>query len=337
MKISLGLTILSALAASACALQGTIVTDSGPLRVRAEPNTNSAVVGEVKQGAQIEIDCYKRGQWITGRYSSDIWDHISTGYVSDAWVNTAGKLAPLCGGGGPPPPSGFTGTVRIDGGVLHIRSGPSTSNPIVGTLTNGATVSIECMTHSEYIKNGRYSSDIWDKIPQGWVSDAMIDTGGKLTRFCDGSPTTPPPTGGTIPGLTARQSGYARTIAAVARQRSLGKEACNVAIATALVESSLTVYCNRNVPGSCNLPHDAEAHDHLSVGIFQQQSPMWGPARDCMDPATSAGLFYNALGRVSNWRGMPIGVAAQKVQRSAFPDRYAGRANQAIGICNAAY
>ncbi|KAF9953042.1 hypothetical protein BGZ72_005737 [Mortierella alpina] len=335
MKISLGIVILSALAASACALRGTIVTDSGPLRVRAEPNTGSRIVGEVAHGAQIEIDCYKRGQYITGRYSSNIWDHIPGGYVSDAWVNTNGLLAPLCGGG-PPPPSGFTGRVRIDGGVLHIRSGPSTSSSIVGTLPNGATVSIECMAHAQYISNGRYSSDIWDKIPQGWVSDAMIDTGGKLTRFCDDGTPTNPPAGGNLPGLDARQSGYARIIAKVARERNMGREACYVAIATALVESNIKVYCNYAVPGSCNLAHDAVGSDHKSVGIFQQQSPMWGSAWQCMDPASSAGLFYNALARI-NWRSMSIGDAAQRVQRSAFPGRYAQRANQAINICNAAY
>ncbi|CAO3569396.1 unnamed protein product [Mortierella alpina] len=337
MKISLGFTLLSTLATCACALQGTIVTDSGPLRVRAEPNTNSAITGQVAHGAQIEIDCYKRGEFIQGRYSSNIWDHIPGGYVSDAWVNTNGQLAPVCGEG-PAPPSSFTGTVRIDSGVLHIREGASTSSRIVGTLPNGATVSIECMIHSEFVSNGRYSSNIWDKIPQGWVSDAMIDTGGKLTRFCDGgSPTVDPPNaGGNLPGLDARQSGYARTIAAVARRRNMGKKACYIAIATALVESNIKVYCNFAVQGSCDLPHDAIGSDHKSVGIFQQQSPMWGTPQQCMNPVSSAGLFYNALDRL-NWQSMSIGEAAQRVQRSAYPDRYARRANEAIRICDAAY
>ncbi|KAF9575737.1 hypothetical protein EC968_001927 [Mortierella alpina] len=336
MKIPLGFTLLSVLAAAACALRGTIVTDSGPLRVRAEPNTGSRIVGQVAHGAQIEIDCHARGEYIRGKYSSNIWDHIPGGFVSDAWVFTNGALAPPCGGAPPPPPSGFTGRVRINGGVLNIRSGPSTSFSIVGTLPNGATVSIECMQHSQYINNGRFSSDIWDKIPQGWVSDAMIDTGGKLTRFCDGGNPTPPPTGGNLPGLDARQSGYARTIARVARQRNMGIKACQIAIATALVESNIKVYCNYRVPGSCNLPHDAVGSDHYSVGIFQQQSPMWGSARDCMDPASSAGLFYNALARI-NWKNMAIGDAAQRVQRSAYPGRYAQCANEAINICAQAY
>ncbi|KAF9998197.1 hypothetical protein BGZ80_006394 [Entomortierella chlamydospora] len=130
---------------------------------------------------------------------------------------------------------------------------------------------------------------------------------------------SPPPTGGNLPGLNARQSGYARTIAKV------DARGCAVAIATALVESSITVYCNYNVHGSCNLPHDAVGSDHLSVGIFQQQVPMWRTAQQCMNPVSSAGLFYKALKSISGWASMSIGTAAQRVQRSAYPDRYAAR------------
>ncbi|KAF9158273.1 hypothetical protein BGX21_011569 [Mortierella sp. AD011] len=142
---------------------------------------------------------------------------------------------------------------------------------------------------------------------------------------------------GNLPGLNARQSGYARTIAKVAHTYGVGARGCAVAIATALVESSITVYCNYKVSGSCNLPHDAVGSDHLSVGIFQQQSPMWGTAKQCMDPATSAGLFYKALKGVSGWASMSIGTAAQRVQRSAYPDRYASRASEAVAICAKAY
>ncbi|KAF9342564.1 hypothetical protein BGX26_007276, partial [Mortierella sp. AD094] len=101
--------------------------------------------------------------------------------------------------------------------------------------------------------------------------------------------------------------------------------------------SNILVYCNNSVPGSCSLPHDAVGSDHLSVGIFQQQSPMWGTAKQCMDPASSAGLFYKALKGVSGWASLPIGTAAQRVQRSAYPDRYAARANEAVSICSKAY
>jgi len=42
-----------------------------------------------------------------------------------------------------------------------------------------------------------------------------------------------------------------------------------------------------------------------------------------MDPSRSAGKFYQALLRIPGWERMPVTVAAQAVQHSAFPDAYA--------------
>ncbi|KAF9948822.1 hypothetical protein BGZ65_007792, partial [Modicella reniformis] len=57
----------------------------------------------------------------------------------------------------------------------------------------------------------------------------------------------------------------------------------------------------------------------------------------CMDPTSSAGLFYKALKRVKDWASISIGKAAQKVQGSRYPDRYARREKQAVAICAKAY
>ena len=74
---------------------------------------------------------------------------------------------------------------------------------------------------------------------------------------------------------------------------------------------------------SLQLPHDAVGTDHGSVGTFQQQYPWWGALEELMDPPTAAGLFYAALLKVPGWESMSVTVAAQAVQRSAFPDAYA--------------
>jgi hypothetical protein len=49
----------------------------------------------------------------------------------------------------------------------------------------------------------------------------------------------------------------------------------------------------------------------------------WCSVADCMDPAVSARVFYQALAQVPGWESMPVTVAAQTVQVSAFPDYYA--------------
>ncbi|KAF9190419.1 hypothetical protein BGZ50_000227 [Haplosporangium sp. Z 11] len=229
-----------------------------------------------------------------------------------------------------------TGTVRTAGDPLSIRASPSTSAKVVGSVKNGAKVNIDCIAHGTTVTGKYGTSDIWDHIPGGYVSDTYVYTGsdGAVAPLCKG---VPKPPGGNLPGLNARQSGYARTIAKVGKSHGVGVKGCAIAIATALVESNIAVYCNRKVSGSCNLPHDAVGSDHLSVGIFQQQSPMWGSAKQCMDPASSAGLFYKALKKVKGWQNMSIGTAAQKVQRSAYPARYATKADQAMKVCNKAY
>jgi len=82
-----------------------------------------------------------------------------------------------------------------------------------------------------------------------------------------------------------------------------------IAIATAMQESGLV-----------NLPYGTGD----SLGLFQQQ-PIdgWGTVAQVMDPVTSARAFYESLVRVPYWQTLPVTVAAQAVQRSAFPGAYA--------------
>jgi hypothetical protein len=126
-------------------------------------------------------------------------------------------------------------------------------------------------------------------------------------------------TSGSDLGLDARQLAHATAIVAAVRSRGLPQRVAQIAIEVALAESNLKVYANRNVPASLALPHEAVGQDHLSVGIFQQQTPMWGTCADCMDVATSTAKFLGALEKVA-WRRLPNWLAAQAVQRSAFSD-----------------
>jgi hypothetical protein len=119
--------------------------------------------------------------------------------------------------------------------------------------------------------------------------------------------------------LDDSQFRHAQAIIAAVKARGLPERAAHIAIEVALTESGLRVYANHNVPESLNLPHERVGQDHLSVGIFQQQTPMWGTCADCMGVATSTAKFLNALGRVK-WQNMTNWMAAQSVQRSAFSD-----------------
>ena len=80
-------------------LTGTITTASGgPLTVRSGPHVSNAAVGLAGAHTRVNITCQVLGDTVTGtRGTSAHWDRIGPGnYVSDAFVNTGGVLAPPC-------------------------------------------------------------------------------------------------------------------------------------------------------------------------------------------------------------------------------------------------
>ncbi|MFN3707974.1 LysM peptidoglycan-binding domain-containing protein [Microcella sp.] len=131
-------------------------------------------------------------------------------------------------------------------------------------------------------------------------------------------PTTPAP--GTVTALNADQRAHAQTIISVGRQLGVPDYGIVIALATAMQESSL-----RNL-----------SWGHLdSVGLFQQRpSSGWGTPAQLQDPVYATRLFYGGpqnpnAGRtrglldIRGWQSMPLTVAAQAVQISAYPDAYA--------------
>ncbi|NLT56449.1 MAG: C40 family peptidase [Actinomycetales bacterium] len=117
----------------------------------------------------------------------------------------------------------------------------------------------------------------------------------------------PAPVAGT--SLDADQWANARTIRDVGIALGVPPRGLVVAIATAMTESGL-----RNLD-----------HGHAdSLGLFQQRpSTGWGTPEQIMDPVRSSAAFYRALQKVPGWKTLPLTVAAQRVQISAYPDRYA--------------
>ncbi|WP_149194684.1 M23 family metallopeptidase [Luteimonas suaedae] len=77
-----------------------------------------------------------------------------------------------CGGGG------ASGTVRTNGANLNVRSGPSTSYSVVGSLANGASVTIQCQTTGQSVSGYYGTSNIWNRIGSGrFIPDAYTYTG----------------------------------------------------------------------------------------------------------------------------------------------------------------
>jgi hypothetical protein len=125
-------------------------------------------------------------------------------------------------------------------------------------------------------------------------------------------PLAPPSCSATVSGttvqLTPEQMGNAATIAGIAQRRGLPARAATIGIATAMQESKLV---------------NVRYGDRDSLGLFQQRpSQGWGTAEQVQDPVYATNAFYDVLVKVEGYRSLPITKAAQKVQRSAFPDAY---------------
>lgn len=134
-------------------------------------------------------------------------------------------------------------------------------------------------------------------------------------------------------GMSIKQARVVTAIIKVGKEKGLSKKATRIALMTALVESDLRNLANKTVPESLKLPNDGTAEDHDSVGVFQQRpSQGWGSVKDLMTPAKAAAKFYDALEKVKGWEDLDPGAAAQAVQRSAFPDRYAEQSDKATKI-----
>lgn len=131
-----------------------------------------------------------------------------------------------------------------------------------------------------------------------------------------------PPTSGSASGYDTEQLHNAGIIVEVANQRGLPIRAAVIAVATAMQESNLY-----------NVGNLGKDNDHDSLGLFQQRpSKGWGTPEQIMNPEYAAGKFYDKLLTVANWQRLPLTVAAQAVQISAYPDAYAKHEADATAI-----
>jgi hypothetical protein len=127
--------------------------------------------------------------------------------------------------------------------------------------------------------------------------------------------------GGVVVDLSSEQAENATTIVAVAVRRGLPARAASIALATAYQESKLR-----------NLDHG----DRDSVGLFQQRpSQGWGTVKELQNPYYAVNAFYDALVKIDGYRDMRITEAAQKVQRSGFPEAYEDHAADGRALASA--
>ena len=121
--------------------------------------------------------------------------------------------------------------------------------------------------------------------------------------------------------LDSVQMANAATITAVGVRRKMPERAVVIALATALQESKL---------------ENRDDGDRDSIGLFQQRpSQGWGTADKIQDPRYASDKFYTALKKVKGWKTLRITEAAQRVQRSAYPNAYEKWADESAVLAKA--
>jgi hypothetical protein len=127
--------------------------------------------------------------------------------------------------------------------------------------------------------------------------------------------------GGVRVWLDTEQSENAATIAAIGVRRGLPARAVSIALATAYQESKI-----RNL----------DYGDRDSVGVFQQRpSQGWGEPDQLQDVRYATNKFYDELVKVDGFETMRITEAAQRVQRSGFPEAYEDHAEDGRALASA--
>jgi hypothetical protein len=87
-----------------------------------------------------------------------------------------------CGGGG----GGVVGTVETSGANLKVRKSPSTNAEQVGTVADGAVVTITCQKVGTSVTGTFGTSKLWDFIGNGYIADAYVSSGsdGQVAPTC---------------------------------------------------------------------------------------------------------------------------------------------------------
>ncbi len=76
-----------------------------------------------------------------------------------------------------PPPSGDSLWTYYGGGILNVRSGPSSGTAVIGSVPDGGLITYSCTTSGEYIQGPEFGSSVWllleSPVWGGYISAAF--------------------------------------------------------------------------------------------------------------------------------------------------------------------
>jgi peptidoglycan hydrolase-like protein with peptidoglycan-binding domain len=207
-------------------------------------------------------------------------------------------------------------------------AGPATFGALVSTVRQGSSgpavqaLQVQLNKHGRTVSTDGAFGPATDSAVRafqsanGLTADGIVGPATWQTLLGTGNGSTTPP-GSTYGSLSEDQKRNARTIIGVGKGAGVPEYGWVIALATAMQESTLI---------------NVDYGDADSLGLFQQRpSQGWGTTTQVTNPVLAAKAFYGVATHTSNpglldiagWQQMTVTQAAQKVQRSAYPDAYA--------------
>lgn len=150
-----------------------LATVKDQLTVRSSPSTGAKIIGYLDPGTEVEIiktEPYMGVEWALIREGWIVLDHVEMNNgstVKDPEVDTPAPTEPQA----TEPPAATTKTTgKVTANGLYIRKEPSKDSTVVGSYTNGTTITIL------ETKNG------WGRTEKGWVSMTYVSTNGNTNN-----------------------------------------------------------------------------------------------------------------------------------------------------------
>jgi flagellar protein FlgJ len=192
--------IIAPPAASAAGVTATVQVGS-TLKVRSAPSLSARIVGTVRNRQRITVQCVVAGTSVRGSVrTTNLWDRLSSGrYISHAYVKASRSIARCSTAPSPQAVPVKTktatvaykvGTVRSTDGKVNLRTAPSTSGVVRGSLASGTKVNLVCGVVGSLVNGTVRSTTQWDRTTTGlYLSHAYVST--PTLTLCKGTTGTP--------------------------------------------------------------------------------------------------------------------------------------------------
>lgn len=244
---------------------------------------------------------------IAQRHGTSVDAVLAANGLTRASVIYPGQQLALTGSSAPPPAAAAPATPPAP-----VAAGSQTHAVAAGDTLFAIAKKYGTTVAQLYALNGLASGAII------YPGQNLVVAAAPVTAPAPAAVTTAPPAQ-LFANLDAEQAGNASIIIRVGRDLGVPDRAIAIALATAMVESSM-----RNLSWG----------DRDSLGLFQQRPSMgWGTPEQAVDPDRSTRVFYGGsadpngaasrgLLDIPGWESLRFTDAAQAVQISAYPERY---------------